>query len=124
MKLTKRQRLEWATAIIIATYHGASSLPLVTLFKSALAVWRAFSSKPEAETTSEIFQKRMAICAGCPVFNARRKTCGFIEHDGKTLGCGCYLEVLGRLKDTHCWLRENTDLKDVGWPDDLMSGEH
>lgn len=120
MKLTDRQRVEWIVAIVIATHHGATTLPLSTLFKSAVAVWRAFMAKPESEVSEEMFQARMAVCRECPVYNPKRKTCGFVEHDGKVLGCGCYLPVLARLKATHCWIRENTQLEGVGWPDELM----
>jgi hypothetical protein len=120
MKLTSRQRAEWARAIFTAAHQGATRMPVVTFFKAARAVWRAMTTRDE-EVALPVYYQRMVVCQECPVYVARRKTCGFIDHEGVTLGCGCYLPVLAKLRGTHCWLRENTQLEGVGWPDELMS---
>lgn len=119
MKLTTRQRWEWAVAVFIAAYKGSTHIPLVKYFKSAWAVCRAMTVREE-EVSDWVFDARMSACWDCPVFISKRSTCGFTEHEGQTLGCGCYLPVLARFKATRCWLRENTTLDGVGWPDELM----
>lgn len=123
MKLTLRQRYHWFCAVWIAAFHGIRVLSPMEYLKGARAVIRAMLGESEPEVSEEIYQRRMAVCRECVVFKAKHSTCGFVEHGGHVLGCGCFLEIKARHRTTGCWLRLHTDLEGVGWPDELMPSD-
>ena len=95
-------------------------MPVRAYFKAAFAVVKAMCADHGEEVPKEVAQRRMEVCKACSVFVEKTQTCGFIEHNGNTLGCGCYMVVLSQLRSGHCWLRDNAPLSGLGWPDSLL----
>lgn len=120
MKLTARQRWLWLRAILSAVFHSIGTLIWRDYLSNARKVFNALFTTPEDEVSDELFNARMSACRGCEVFRSNLVRCGFVNVNGVTLGCGCYLEVKNRLKSSRCWIRENTDIIGLGWPDELM----
>jgi hypothetical protein len=96
-------------------------MPLLALLRSVRAVWHAAFCDHGEEVGEKLYQARMAHCRDCAVYQKDRETCGFTKSTtGMTLGCGCYMPALSRLKSGHCWLREKLPFSDMGWPDELL----
>lgn len=118
---TDINRWQWAAAVAVAAFYASYKMPVRALWKSTVAVWRAVRAKPEQTVSDDLFERRMATCRQCSVYYAPLSTCGSPLRKGyRNTGCSCFLPALARLKETHCWIRETTDLTDAGWPDDLM----
>lgn len=73
----------------------------------------------------------MAHCRSCPLFNAKRETCGtagdMLKGEGvvtQTFGCWCYLPLKNRLH-TDCWIWERCgDEPGPGWPRELNASHY
>lgn len=121
MKLTRRQRFLWARAIISAAWAGADTLPITDFFIAGWKVVRALFTTVKNEVPEDLAERRMAVCRECEVYRPDIETCGpAFTTDGEVLGCRCFMPAVTRLKNSHCWLRENTNLEGVGWPDELL----
>jgi len=111
---------QWAVAILVAALmsHDKSWRDY---WRGVRGVWRAIFHRRLSKVHPDIAEARMAICRECPLFFKPLMTCGSpLAEYRPELGCGCFLPALTKMRDGHCWLRENTLLENAGWPDELL----
>lgn len=86
-----------------------ATVRLIKASKLALVAFCALRS-PSKES-----ERRLGICAECPIFNAGfcGKTGEFIPETDDQFGCWCYLPLAAHLPSKKCWARENHF--DFGW---------
>ena len=93
---------------IIPLLKGGLSLARIGL--NSVMFWRR-----EVNVDPDVWRHRLKACRACPIYDAERKACGgigasWVDSTGKlrALGCGCWLPLKTKVKDSACWLEETT----------------
>lgn len=107
-------------AIIIAAFFGIRKLTPPEILFAYKSIWVAVFSKSAQDASRTLYMRRMMVCRRCNIFDRKRFTCGSPLSSHPQLGCHCYLPVKNKMKSAKCWLRENSDLRGIGWVSKLM----
>ena len=115
MKLDRK----WLVAVFVAALYPKRE-SWKDYPRGVLAVWRAIFHRKVSECPPDITEARRRVCEACPLYFKPLETCGSpLAEDHPELGCYCYMGAMAKMRDGHCWLRENTTA-DGGWPDELL----
>lgn len=96
-----------ATALAVAGFASwrNPSVALVKFWRAA-TFWARFVRKHERAAFWTTY-RRYRACRACPVFDAKRRTCGSPFGEDASLGCFCHMESKCGIADAQCWLIEN-----------------
>lgn len=113
MKRRRRQRRQFAAAIILAVLYSTERFGITDLLKIG---WRLLTGGSAPRGTSSYF-RRLRCCYRCPVFHVEMRTCGSPISKTPELGCWCFMPKKAALPNAECWIDEQgfEDYGEYGW---------
>jgi len=83
-----------------------SNNPIKNLWNAGTNVVLTLFGGRNKKVGKDLWEKRLAKCAGCPVFYAPLRSCGSPLVQGKYTGCYCHMPTKARY-ECDCWAYES-----------------